>query len=373
MVPRFCSLTAAQALGLLKDNTITVEEYALSLLDRIKERDSIVKAWAYLDPAFVLGQARTLDQIPHDQRGPLHGLAVGVKDIMNTKDMSTQFGSPIYQGHQAGFDSSAVAILRAAGSLIFGKTTTTEFAVANSGPETANPHDPNRTPGSSSCRSAAAIADLQVPLSLGAQTGGSIIRPASFTVVFAMKPTFNAIPLEGQTVFAPTFVTFGFFAHSIEDLQLLANVFALRDDKPPEDTPLGVNVEEASFPSGVADAKTLERIQKVIILGEAQVSFLKEYQVGKAELAEGIRDIVENTSNISHKEWMEASDTAVDEAPLGLGDMGSATFNTMWMGFHMPVINISLEAPRFCDQLLLRTSKVLSETLMAQGSWEGRL
>ncbi|OBT66903.1 hypothetical protein VE03_04220 [Pseudogymnoascus sp. 23342-1-I1] len=379
-------LTATQVLKLLSDNTITVETYARSLLDRIRENDSTIKAWAYLDPAFVLTQARALDQIPNEQRGPLHGLAIGIKDIMNTKDMPTQFGSPIYQGHQPGLDSSAVAILRAAGALIFGKTTTTEFTVTNSGPKTTNPHDPNRTPGGSSCGSAAAVADLQVPLSLGAQTGGSIIRPASFTGVFAMKPTFNAISLEGQKAFAPTFDTFGFFARSVEDLQLLADVFALKDDNPPKDTALeeisvaliktpmwssagpgtvsamkeaatilqnsGVKVEEVSFPPEVADFQVLKRIQKVITHGEAQVSFLREYRVDKANLAAEIRDIVENISNYTYKERVEASDTysgmrhiinnlaknysviltpsAVDEAPLGLDDMGSATFNTMW-------------------------------------------
>ena len=209
-----------------------------------------------LDPEFVLKQARALDQIPHHQRGPLHGVAVGIKDAMNTKgtmeafvishscclwipDMPTQFGSPIYKGHQPGFDSSAVAILRKAGALIFGsfipfsssasdltslagKTTTTEFCVTNSGPNTTNPHDANRTPGGSSCGSAAAVADLQIPLALGAQTGGSLIRPASYTGVFALKPTYNAISPEGTKTFSFTFDTFGFMARSVDDLQLLA-------------------------------------------------------------------------------------------------------------------------------------------------------
>ncbi|PTD07630.1 Glutamyl-tRNA [Fusarium culmorum] len=227
MISSLYKLTATHALELINNNTISVEAYAKSLLDRIEERDSTVKAWAYLDPALVLSQARALDKLPIEERGPLHGLPIGIKDIMNTKDMPTQYGSPIYQGHQPSFDSSAVAILRAAGAIIFGKTTTTEFTAMNSGPETTNPHDPNRTPGGSSCGSAAAVADLQVPLSLGAQTGGSIIRPASFTGIFAMKPTFNAISIEGQKAFAPTFDTFGFFGRSIDDLKLLADVFSL--------------------------------------------------------------------------------------------------------------------------------------------------
>ncbi|KAF5005054.1 hypothetical protein FDECE_8470 [Fusarium decemcellulare] len=375
-------LTATQVLELLKNKTITVETYARSLLGRIKENDGNVKAWAYLDPDFVLSQARALDQIPDDQRGPLHGLAIGIKDIMNTKGTARCF----CPGHQPGSDSSAVAILRAARALIFGKTTTTEFAVTNSGPETTNPHDPNRTPGGSSCGSVAAVADLQVPLSLGAQTGGSIIRPTSFTGVFAMKPTFNAISTEGQKPFAPRFDTIGFFGRSVDDLQLLADVFDLKDDKPPKDTPLeeisvaliktpmwpsagpgtvsaihkavyilkssNIKVEEVSFPPEFADVGALERIQEVIILGEAQVSFLGEYQLDKTNLADEICGIVENTSNVTYRERMEASDkhskmrdtindlaknytviltpSAVDEAPLGLDDMGEATFNTLW-------------------------------------------
>ncbi|KAI0896281.1 amidase signature enzyme [Annulohypoxylon nitens] len=429
-------LTAVEVLNLLKSNSISVEEYASSLLGRIQERDSVVKAWAYLDPASVLSQARDLDQIPQDQRGPLHGLAIGVKDIMDTKDMPTEFGSPIYKGNQPRLDSSAIAILRDAGALIFGKTATTEFTVTNSGggsfgPNTTNPHDPNRTPGGSSSGSAAAVADLQVTVSLGAQTGGSIIRPASFTGVYAMKPTYNAISSEGQKGYAPTFDTLGFFARSIEDLQLLAEVFGLQDDVVPRDIPLkqvsvalietpmwssagpgtkaamesaavilrnnGVQVEKVEFPSEV-DSDTLIRIQNIIFAGEAQVTFFREYQVNKASLSPEIRGIVENNNNYTKKERVIATDayagmrevmnklaekysfiltpSVIDEAPLGLGDMGSAIFNTHWTGFHMPVVNVpgfygangmpiglSLVAPRYCDQHLLKMSKVFSELL----------
>ncbi|KAI0096624.1 amidase signature enzyme [Nemania sp. FL0031] len=433
MTPPLYTLTAVQALSLLKSDKVKVEQYAQSLLRRYHDNDNTVKAWAYLDSDLVLNQARALDQVPKDQRGPLHGLAIGVKDTMNTKDMPTQFGSPIYKGHQSGFDCSAVAILRAAGALIFGKTTTTEFTVTNSGPDTTNPHDPKRTPGGSSCGSAAAVADMQVPLSLGAQTGGSIIRPASFSGVFAMKPTHNAISTEGQKTFAPTFDTFGFFARSIEDLQLLADVFALKDDEPPQEvsidqvtfalikTPFwasagpgtieaieeaatilqkcGATFDEVYFPSEVPDVETLKRMQKVIIEGEAQAAFIREYRVDKANLAPEICGLVENASNYTKKERLQAYDTyanmrrlvdsiaeeysviltpsAIDEAPLGLGDMGRATFNTLWTGLHMPVINIpafhgpndmpigvSLVAPRYRDQHLLKVGQILGETMI---------
>ncbi|KAG5750130.1 hypothetical protein H9Q70_007217 [Fusarium xylarioides] len=428
--------TATQALEYLKNDTISVEAYAQSLLDRIEERDRTIKAWAYLDPELVMSQARLLDKVPIERRGPLHGLAVGIKDIMYTKDMPTEYGSRIYNGHQPSADSHAVAILRAAGALIFGKTTTTEFAVANYGPWTANPHNPKHTPGGSSSGSAAAVADFQVPLSFGSQTGGSVIRPASYTGVFAMKPTFGAISTEGQKPCAPSFDTIGFFARSVEDLQLLADVFGLKDDGAPKhisldqisvaviktpfwssagcgtDNAMGhslsilkknaIKVEQVSFPAEVSDPKVLGRIQDVIIQSEARVSLLPEYRLNKAKLGYEVCDIIENRSNITQDELRDAYDeyakmrlivnnlakkydiilapSAVDDAPVGLDDMGSPIFNTLWTGFHMPVINIpsslgpwgmpvgvSLVAPRFHDQQLLRVGKEIGEILMTDG------
>ncbi|KAF4960506.1 hypothetical protein FGADI_913 [Fusarium gaditjirri] len=352
--------TATQALELLKNNTISVEAYAQSLLDRIHERNRTIKAWAHLD--LVLREARILDKVPVDKRGPLHGLAVGVKNIMDTKDMPTEYGSRIYDGHKPNEDSQAVAILRAAGALIFGKTTTTEFAVANSGPRTTNPHNPKHTPGGSLCGSAAAVADFQVSLSLGSQTGGSVIRPASYTGVFAMKLSFGTI---------------GFFARSMDDLQLVANVFGLRGDEIPRDIPLdqisvaviktpfwsltgsgteraicesisvlrrnNVKVEEVSFPQEVSDPKVLVRIQEVIIQSEARVPLLPEYHLNKAGLAYEVRGIIENRSGITQEELRDAynrysnmrtiindlaskydiilAPSAVDDAPIGLDDM----------------------------------------------------
>ncbi|KAF2115158.1 amidase signature domain-containing protein [Lophiotrema nucula] len=433
------ALDAVQVLDLIKANAITVEEYAEALLNRVRDRNSTVKAWAYIDADFVLRQARVLDEIPHDQRGPLHGVAIGIKDVMNTKDMPTQFGSELYKGHQSCSDSAAVGILRAAGSLIFGKTTTTEFTVANSGPETTNPHDPNRTPGGSSCGSAAAVADLQIPLSLGVQTGGSVIRPASYTGLFAMKPTYSAVSNEGQKSFSITFDTIGFFARSIEDLQLIANVFSIKDDEPVKDTLLtdtsvalvktpmwsqagpgtvaalnkaatilennGAKVVEISLPTEVGDEEALSRRQKVIFKAEAHAAFLREYRLDKTKIGPEIRRLVENSSDYTHSELTQALDkhastrtiidqmaanysaiiapSAIDEAPFGLDDMGSPAFNTLWTGFHVPVINIpaftgahgmpigvSIVAGRFRDQHLLSIAKVLSEPLMTEGGWK---
>ncbi|KAK4219873.1 amidase signature domain-containing protein [Rhypophila decipiens] len=395
----------------------------------------------FLDDKHVLEQARALDKVPAEKRGPLHGVAIGIKDVMETKDMPTQYQSPLYKGFQSGGDAAIVAVLRAAGALIFGKTTTTEFTVTNAGPNTTNPHDPNRTPGGSSCGSAAAVADLQVPIALGAQTGGSLIRPASFTGVFAMKPTHNAVSAEGSKVFSPTFDTLGFFSRSVEDLKLIADALAIKDDTtpPPQPslekttvalvrTPLwsragpgtvaamekaakilqshGVKVEEVSLPEEIGnDAASLKRIHKVVMASEAGVVFLKEYEMNKTELASEIRQMVENCGNYTHAERLKAADklasmrpvidrlasdysvilapSVVDEAPVGLNDMGSAAFNTIWTGFHTPVINIpafagahdmpigiSLVAGRFRDQHLLSISALLSRPLMAEGGWK---
>ncbi|KAK1469723.1 amidase [Colletotrichum melonis] len=401
MTPRLHELTATQVLELLQNNTVTVETYARELLDHVKETESIVKAWAFLDPGLVIAQAQTLDQVPVGERGPLHGLAIGVKDIMNSK----------------------------------GKTTTTEFAVTNSGPDTTNPCDPKRTPGGSSCGSAAAVAALHVPLSLGSQTGGSLIRPASFTGVYALKPTFNTISTEGQKAIAPIFDTCGFFARCVEDLKILADVFSIEDDEPARDmllgemsialmkTPMwatagpgtisaieavtvilrerGIKVEEVSFPPGISDPEELDRLQQVITQAETRISFLREYRIDKDNLAPEICELVENTARITHQEREQASDryshmrriindlargytailtpSAEDEASVGLGYMGRATFNTMWTGFHMPVVNIpafsgandmpvgvSLVGPRFRDQQLLTTSLVLARVFRAR-------
>ncbi|KAK3998160.1 amidase signature domain-containing protein [Cladorrhinum sp. PSN332] len=393
------TLTASQVLVLIKNNTITVQEYARSLLERTRTRDDLIHAWEHLDPELVLEQAKALDKTPQDKRGPLHGVAVGIQDVMNTKDMPTEFGSPIYRGHRPGSDASAVAILRAAGALIFGKTTTTEFAIANSGPETANPQNTGRTPGGSSCGSAAAVADFQVPLSLGTQTGGSVIRPASFTGVFAMKPTHNAISLEGIKPIAPTYDTLGFFARSIEDLQLLADVFEIKDDRKPEImdvADLSVALVRGQFwdragagtISAIEEACTilehkrgvttipkigfppelnLERLKlagDVIMTNETRLSLLKECNTNGDLLSPQVSSMAHGPGGSSypnralvqaHDIWGYArrladgtaakysviiTPSAVDEAPFGLDDMGCAAFKILWTRLHMPVVNI---------------------------------
>jgi Asp-tRNA(Asn)/Glu-tRNA(Gln) amidotransferase A subunit family amidase len=184
-------LTAREAARRLAAREITAEQMARACLARIEERESTVGAWIHMDPDAVLAQARQLDAGP--VRGPLHGLPIGVKDIMDTIDMPTCYGSAVYPGHRPAADAAAVALARAAGALILGKTVSTEFAWFHPG-KTANPRDPRCTPGGSSSGSAAAVADAMVPLAFGTQTAGSIVRPASYCGVVGYKPTYATLP-----------------------------------------------------------------------------------------------------------------------------------------------------------------------------------
>ena len=223
-------LTASEAVALMRSGDLTVAEMAEACLARAAARDRDVGAWVSLDPERVRAEAARLDGL--SERGPLHGVPIGVKDMIHTRDMPTGHNSPIYEGDFPQLDASPVMTLRAAGALIFGKTVTTEFAATTRGGKTKNAHDPARTPGGSSSGSAAAVADMQVPIALGTQTGGSTVRPASFNGVFALKPTWNVINREGLKIYSLTCDTLGLMARSIADLELLADVFHIDDEAP---------------------------------------------------------------------------------------------------------------------------------------------
>ncbi|MCC3312417.1 amidase [Nocardia africana] len=183
----------------------TVERY----LDRVAERDEFIRAWAFLDPDLVRAQARALDA--ESPRSPLHGIPVGIKDIVDTADQPTAYGSSLWSGHRPGRDAEAVRRLRAAGALIFGKTATTEFATYEPA-RTRNPHNLDHTPGGSSSGSAAAVADGQVPIALGTQTAGSVLRPGSYCGVFTLKPSYGRWSFDGVLPVALSFDTLGAFA-----------------------------------------------------------------------------------------------------------------------------------------------------------------
>ncbi|BCS25447.1 amidase [Aspergillus puulaauensis] len=403
-------LTAAEASQLIQSNKLTVESYARALLSRISSRDSAVKAWVHLNPDAVLQQARTLDQVPVTQRGPLHGIPVAVKDVIHTKDMPTEHNSPLYKDSHVPVDAAVVATLRAAGALIFGKTTTTEFAAMVVGPETRNPHSLSstnttdsdnvgiRTPGGSSSGSAAAVADFQIPIALGTQTGGSIVRPASFNGVYGFKPTWNAVSREGCKVYAITLDTVGFFARGAADLRLLGGVLGVDDYGFKQDEEhrfkgvggarIGVvrspvweyagqgTIDALQNGRGILEAHgaVVEEVQLPvefenmldwhikIMAAEGRVNFLSEYRKDKTQIHPILAEMVENGSGLTRAQELEAFDgvamlrprideianrfdalltpSVPDEAPLGLESTGSAVFNRMWTALHVPVVTV---------------------------------
>jgi len=198
--------------------------------ERIETRDSEVLAWKALDWDFVGRQIGELLTRSTDERGPLFGLPVGIKDIFDTADLPTGYGSAIYEGHQPGADAAAVVRLRAAGAIILGKTVSTEFAYWKAGP-TRNPLDLERTPGGSSSGSVAAVADGMVPLAIGSQTAASTIRPAAYCGIVGFKPTRGLISLAGVKALSNSLDTVGVFATNVAAAGLLSGVLAGRPDQ----------------------------------------------------------------------------------------------------------------------------------------------
>jgi Asp-tRNA(Asn)/Glu-tRNA(Gln) amidotransferase A subunit family amidase len=298
--------------------------------------------------------------------------------------MPTSFNSPIYADNTPKVDAGSIAILRKAGALILGKTTTTEFAATTAGPKTRNPHDSKRTPGGSSSGSGAAVGDFQAPIGLGTQTGGSTIRPGSFNGIYALKPTWNSITREGQKIYSLIFDTLGLYARSVADLELLADTFAIHDDEPAPASftvkgakfallktmvwpqvgsgtsaaldkavsllrERGAEVEEISLPESLNDLPLWHRNQ---LDADGRVSFLPEYTVAKNKISEQIVNHVENSDKMSRKVQLEAFDNIAaarpivdailgkydavltpsvpDEAPLGIEKTGSASFCLIW-------------------------------------------
>src|SRR2546421_8735233 len=201
-------LGAKQAAQLIERGELRAEALIASCRERIAEREPVVKAWRHLAAGSPTAKA---------PRAPLFGVPVGVKDIFDTHDMPTEYGSPIYTGYRPRSDAAAVALTRRAGGTIMGKTVTAEFATFVPR-ETRNPLDPSRTPGGSSSGSAAAVADFMVPLAFGTQTAGSLIRPASYCGIFAYKPTYNAIARAGVKPGADSLDTVGVYGRSVEDV-----------------------------------------------------------------------------------------------------------------------------------------------------------
>lgn len=226
-------LGAWEAARLMQRRELGAAQLMRSCLDRIAEREGDVHAFAHLDPDAAMAQARALDSGPW--RGPLHGLPLGVKDLIDSADMPTAYGSPIYSGCRPAADAAALALCREAGALVPGKTVSTEFAYFHPGP-TRNPRGLGHTPGGSSSGSAAAVADGMLPLALGTQTAGSVIRPAAYCGIVGFKPSFGRVPRGGIKSLSETLDTVGAFGRSVQDVALLASVLTgetgLRDPLP---------------------------------------------------------------------------------------------------------------------------------------------
>jgi Asp-tRNA(Asn)/Glu-tRNA(Gln) amidotransferase A subunit family amidase len=231
-------LTASEAAAEIARGAISAEDYTGACLERIEALDGEIKAFAHLDREHALAQARGLDERRAQGRpiGPLHGVPVAIKDIIDTADYPTELGSPLAAGRRPWNDATVVTKLRAAGAVIIGKTVTTEFAYFHPGP-TRNPHDHARTPGGSSSGSAAAVAAQMVPLALGSQTNGSVIRPAAFCGVFAIKPTHGLVSRAGVLPLSRKLDHIGAFARSLGDLALVLEVIAGHDPADPDTRP----------------------------------------------------------------------------------------------------------------------------------------
>ncbi len=384
-------LTAAEAARRMEAGQLSSERYTAALLERIAAREPLVHAWAHVDADHALAQARACDRVP--RRGPLHGIPVGVKDVINTADLPTQHNSPLYRGHRPAEDANCVGVLRAAGAVILGKTETLEFACGGNVPPTRNPHDLERTPGGSSSGSGAAVADGMVPLALATQTGGSTIRPASFCGVYGMKPTFGRISFEGAKHYSPHLDTIGFYGRGIDDLGLLANAFRLTEgpDRAAADV-RGLRIavcQTPMWPEADADARAalLEAAARLQAAGArvtplelpaafgeltqqhdhimqdgGRGAFLPEYLAEPERLHDDFRRKVQNQYGLTGAQLRAALDAAAQcridfermlgdadavltlsapgEATMGITSQGMATFNRIWTALHVPCISV---------------------------------
>lgn len=257
------NLGAAEAFQYIEDGQLTSEELVRSCLDRIVDVDDNIEAWAHLDPDLALGQAR--DRDARRKLGyplaPLHGIPVGIKDIIDSTGLPCELGTEIHAGRKPDADATIVALLREAGAVIMGKTVTTELALLTPG-KTRNPHNPEHTPGGSSSGSAAAVAAGMVPLAIGTQTNGSMIRPASYCGVFGFKPSYGRVSRHGVLQQSHVLDTVGVYARSLDDIALIADVLMTYDTRDPDMQPVArpqiarVMAEDPPMPPRLAFIRT---------------------------------------------------------------------------------------------------------------------
>ncbi|MFT5174522.1 MAG: Asp-tRNA(Asn)/Glu-tRNA(Gln) amidotransferase A subunit family amidase [Gammaproteobacteria bacterium] len=231
-------LSATQAAAKIASGELSAVELMQACLARIAEREADVQAWVFLDTERAMNLAREADALLASGKGigALHGVPIGIKDIIDTADMPTENGSPMFKGRTTNHDAACVSALRDAGAIILGKTVTTELANSFPG-KTHNPHNLEYSPGGSSSGSAAGVADFHMPLALGTQTGGSVIRPGSFCGIYALKPTLGLISRSGVLLQSPTLDTVGVYGRSVEDLGLITDCLSARDPSDPVNYP----------------------------------------------------------------------------------------------------------------------------------------
>ena len=401
------SLSAAQALAALQEGRTSAEELVRGCLARIHADEPRVQAWAFVDETRALEQARNVDRVRREghKTGPLHGLPVGVKDIIDTEDMPTEDGTVLHAGRRPGRDAAVVERLRSAGAVIMGKTVTTELATYAPG-KTRNPVNPEHTPGGSSSGSAAAVAAHMVPVAVGTQTNGSTIRPAAFCGVYGYKPTFGLVSRHGILEQSRPLDQVGFFARTVEDLVILAEPLIGYDERDPATRAIArpklleLALQEPPMPPllaftktpnwGDAEEQTRQALDEVAqALGDRTVAFsvpslfadawqwhatIMEadlarnfhdlYERGRDRLSESLRGQIERGRRITAVDYNNALDriqavsASFDEifdrcdailtaaapgpAPHGLASTGSPAFCTLWTFAGMPAVTLPL-------------------------------
>lgn len=378
-------LSASEAVRRMADKRLKAVDLVEACLERIGKRESQVHAWEALDPEGAMKRAEMLDRRARPV-GPLHGIPLAVKDIIDTRSMTTECGSPIYRGRKAARDAACVTQLVKAGAIVLGKAVTTEFAGAHAG-KTHNPHNLRHTPAGSSSGSAAAVADFMAPVGYGTQTSGSVIRPGAFNGVVAYKGTYGWADLTGVKTYAKSLDTLGFFAREANDLALIRAAYGREAAEPPKRAPrIGFcrtrwwemaepynrkNIEAAARALRAAGARVREwempeswdrliEAHNRVMTKEATIyygperarfpqllspSLTQSLEVGDAvtrpQLADAKRRRARAQADLAQvwdKFDILLAPSARGEAPAGLGSTGDPIFNRFWTFLGPPCI-----------------------------------
>ncbi|MGQ0652758.1 MAG: amidase [Betaproteobacteria bacterium] len=359
-------LGAKQAAAMIERGELTAEKLYRACLERIGGRDAEIRAWEHVE-----------QRAPGEAKKPLCGVPVGVKDIFDTHDMPTGYGSPIYKGYRPPADAAIVALTRRAGGSVLGKTVTTEFATMVPS-RTRNPCNPAHTPGGSSSGSAAAVADFHVPLAFGTQTAGSLIRPAAYCGIVAYKPTFNLLPRGGMKAEADSLDTVGVMARSVEDAAFFVSAlsgmaFGAKVDRPrvgvfrgSVEAPMAAALEHAAAKLEAREIRLprpyeeMRAAHAAILWYEFANNLADEYRRFPEKVDPALRDRCEKGLAMDRAEYLAArrsaaqcrarldeafgdcdvliAPAATGEAPQGLGSTGDTAMNTVWTMLHVPCV-----------------------------------